>query len=91
MNYNCHACNRAFEKHDGFSFCPYCGQTLLAHPKCNFFYPVKVIAGWNGPNNPTFETRYECWGTKGREYCSCGGEESKCDFYREKRDPWASV
>ena len=27
-----------------------------------------------------------CWGTKEREECSCGGDESKCDFYPEKRD-----
>lgn len=22
-----------------------------------------------------------CWGTKEEEACSCGGDESKCDFY----------
>ena len=27
----------------------------------------------------------ECWGTKEREQCSCGGDPSKCDFYPEKR------
>lgn len=27
----------------------------------------------------------ECWGTKEREECSCGGDTSKCDFYPEKR------
>ena len=26
-----------------------------------------------------------CWGTKEREACSCGGDESKCDFYEDKR------
>lgn len=29
--------------------------------------------------------RPECWGTKGREICSCGGDVSKCDFYPENR------
>ena len=29
--------------------------------------------------------RPECWGTKEREICSCGGDESKCDFYPRKR------
>lgn len=29
-------------------------------------------------------TRDECWGTKEREACSCGGDESKCDFYPYK-------
>lgn len=28
----------------------------------------------------------ECWGTKEKENCKCGGEESKCDFYPEKRE-----
>lgn len=26
-----------------------------------------------------------CWGTKECEACSCGGDESKCDFYEDKR------
>lgn len=26
-----------------------------------------------------------CWGTKEMEECSCGGDESKCNFYPEKR------
>ena len=26
-----------------------------------------------------------CFGTKDGEYCHCDGEESKCDFYPEKR------
>ena len=26
-----------------------------------------------------------CFGTKERDPCSCGGDESKCDFYPEKR------
>lgn len=25
-----------------------------------------------------------CWGTKEREECSCGGDESKCNFYPNK-------
>ena len=29
--------------------------------------------------------RDECWGTKEREECSCGGDERKCNFYPEKR------
>ena len=27
-----------------------------------------------------------CYGTKEREICQCGGNESKCDFYPEKRE-----
>lgn len=26
-----------------------------------------------------------CWGTKECDACSCGGDESKCDFYEDKR------
>lgn len=26
-----------------------------------------------------------CWGTKEMEECSCGGDESKCNFYPDKR------
>lgn len=39
-----------------------------------------------------------CWGTKECEACSCGGEESKCDFYdyvrrraSKNRPHWVSV
>lgn len=27
-----------------------------------------------------------CWGTKECEACSCGGDESKCDFYDHVRE-----
>lgn len=26
-----------------------------------------------------------CWGTRECDPCSCGGDETKCDFYPEKR------
>ena len=26
-----------------------------------------------------------CWGTKEQDECSCGGDETKCDFYPEVR------
>ena len=29
--------------------------------------------------------KFLCYGTKEMEECSCGGDESKCDFYPEKR------
>lgn len=29
--------------------------------------------------------RQVCWGTKEREECSCDGDETKCNFYPEKR------
>ena len=27
-----------------------------------------------------------CWGTKDCDPCSCGGDESRCDFYPEVRE-----
>lgn len=27
-----------------------------------------------------------CWGTKEREFCSCGGDKSCCDFYDFKKE-----
>jgi len=32
-----------------------------------------------------YQNRGECWGTRERDLCSCGGDETKCDFYPEKR------
>lgn len=32
-----------------------------------------------------YANKSECWGTKEREQCSCNGDESKCNFYPEKR------
>lgn len=29
----------------------------------------------------------ECWGTRERDWCYCGGDTDKCDFYPEKRKP----
>lgn len=28
----------------------------------------------------------ECWGTRERDACSCGGDQMKCDFYVEIRE-----
>ena len=90
MNYKCHICDNTFYNSLGFKYCPYCGNALPVslRPSCKSFYPVKVIVGWEGPNHPIFETRHECWGTKERLYCNCGGDPSKCDFYPEKRSGW---
>ena len=32
-----------------------------------------------------YQNKGECWGTRERDLCSCGGDETKCDFYPEKR------
>ena len=87
--YLCLSCGTAIKNPHGFIYCPYCATPLQkALPTCSSHYPVKVIVGWEGPNHPIFETRHECWGTKERLYCNCGGDPSKCDFYPEKRSGW---
>lgn len=40
------------------------------------------IRGGRLPKGPT----YECWGTRERDACSCGGDQMKCDFYPEIRE-----
>lgn len=40
------------------------------------------IRGGRLPKEPT----YECWGTRERDACSCGGDQMKCDFYPEIRE-----
>lgn len=39
--------------------------------KCNCYHEIHDIT--------------ECWGTRERDLCSCGGDEAKCDYYPEKR------
>lgn len=43
--------------------------------KCSCYHAVDNWLGLPGV----------CWGTKEREPCRCGGDESKCDFYPEKK------
>lgn len=53
--------------------------------KCGCFQKGERIIGWVN-NNPITKTFYFCNGTKERDECSCGGDESKCDFYPNKRN-----
>lgn len=45
--------------------------------KCKCYHEV--------PSSPSLGIIGRCYGTKERDVCSCGGDESKCDFYPEKR------
>lgn len=52
--------------------------------KCKCWEETKRIVGWYG-DQPMHKTIQICNGTREREECSCNGEESKCNFYPEKR------
>ena len=52
--------------------------------KCKYWEETKRIAGWYR-DEPLYKTIQICNGTKEREECSCDGDESKCNFYPEKR------
>lgn len=71
-------------------------KTFIDMPKCeegNCPF-IKVINGTKEDEESKYPCScYEevdslharCNGTKERDFCSCGGDESKCDFYPEKR------
>ena len=51
---------------------------------CDCYHVEQVWeTNWFGKN--TWKEIGVCWGTKEKDRCSCGGDESKCDFYPEKR------
>lgn len=54
--------------------------------KCNCYHTIETLH-YNTSLCPHsyYKTIGVCWGTKEREECSCGGDETKCDFYPEKR------
>lgn len=52
--------------------------------KCSCWEESKRIVGWY-KDQPIEKTKQVCNGTKEREECSCDGNESKCNFYPEKR------
>lgn len=52
--------------------------------KCKCWEEKQQIKGWYG-DKPIYKTVQICIGTKECEECSCGGDESKCNFYPEKK------
>lgn len=45
-----------------------------------------VTGHWPEENGAMRYEIGECWGTKEREECDCGGDTSKCTFYPEVRE-----
>jgi len=43
---------------------------------------VPVLGGYRAKET----TVSECWGTKERDVCSCGGDKNKCTFYPKNRE-----
>lgn len=52
--------------------------------RCNCWEEKEVIMGYYH-GYPMKKVKQICNGTKEREGCSCDGDESKCNFYPEKR------
>ena len=50
--------------------------------KCNCY---EIRQDLNGTNSSYWHEYGVCLGTKEQDRCSCGGDESKCNFYPEKR------
>lgn len=60
-------------------------QNVNLHPKnclkiCDCYHQR-----WVGKDKKHLEIVGECWGTKERDECRCGGDPECCDFYPEKR------
>lgn len=55
--------------------------------KCNCWEEKYQIIGWYDAQTPMLSNKpiQICNGTKECEECSCDGDESKCNFYPEKR------
>lgn len=49
--------------------------------KCSCYYVQQYYA-----NGHWCDERQECWGTRERDECSCGGDRTKCDFYPKVRE-----
>lgn len=54
--------------------------------KCECWYSAQRILGWWCSDVPIVKDYYQCYGTREREECHCGGDKSKCDFYPEVRE-----
>ncbi|MBR6184887.1 MAG: Lar family restriction alleviation protein [Clostridia bacterium] len=56
-------------------------------PKCSCYDEQYLISAYTQSNQPLYRKECRCRGTKEQEICSCGGDETKCDFYPYKRKP----
>lgn len=53
--------------------------------KCDCYHEETYPTGYTWVGKPTgYQTKCVCWGTKEKDECTCGGDESKCNFYPSK-------
>lgn len=78
------------EKMFDVAFCNYhtpCGLCTYYNKPCSeICNPKKVV---NKKKCSSFVVEYGktvCYGTKEREECTCGGDESKCNFYKKEKE-----
>lgn len=54
--------------------------------KCDSYHEGYEITGWLGLYDQIRKLRKICNGTRERDECNCGGDQTKCDFYPEVRE-----
>ena len=65
--------------------CPNCGAKMSRAPYICECYRESVEFYYKNDYRKSQRVVGRCMGTKEREECACGGDESMCDFYPEKR------
>ena len=76
----CKNCGVSISPHSKTTpYCAYCGCRMINYTpsKCSCYMLVNE--------------KPECWGTRERDPCSCGGDKRKCDFYEEVRNKALSM
>lgn len=52
---------------------------------CDCYRVRNEIKGWIDQDTPIEEQVTRCFGTREADICTCGGDESKCNFYPSVR------
>lgn len=68
-----------------YNYCPNCGAKMSKAPYICECYRESVEFYYKNDYRKLQRVVGRCIGTKEREECACGGDESMCDFYPERR------
>ena len=68
-----------------YNYCPNCGAKMNRVPYICECYRESVEFYYKNDYRKSQRVVGRCMGTKEREECACGGDQSMCDFYPEKR------